>query len=175
VLVAAAAVRAALLVQTLGRPGLRDILLLDSRVYDGIATQIAAGGLLAGSEAFTLGPLYAYLVAFFRWLGPDGPELIYAAQQLLGLASIALVALIARRCCGPRAGIAAAALIAFYGAMGMLEVKLMGSTLATFLGVASLSLLLYSNDRCWAAGAGLSGLLLGATCLTRPNTLLFAP
>ena len=175
VLAAAAAVRVAHLFQTLSRPELRDVLLLDSRVYDQMAARITAGDLLAGSEAFSLGPLYAYFVALLRWLGPDGPGVIYAVQQLLGLASIALVALVARRCGGPFAGIAAAVLIAFYGAMGMFEVKLMGSTLATFLGVASLALLLFANDRRWTVGAALPGLLLGAACLARPNTLLFAP
>ncbi|MBW2417101.1 MAG: alkaline phosphatase family protein [Deltaproteobacteria bacterium] len=175
VLAAAAAVRVALLFQTLGRPGLRDLLLLDSRVYDRMATQITAGDLLAGDEAFSLGPLYAYFVSLIRWLGPDGTGVVFAVQQLLGLATVAMVALIARRCCGPRAGIAAALLIGFYGAVGMLEVKLMGSTLATFLGVASLALLLFAHDRRWTIGAALAGLLLGWACLTRPNTLLFVP
>ena len=175
VLAAAAGVRGVLLFQTLSRPELRDMRLLDSRVYDQMAAQITAGDLLAGSEAFGLGPLYAYFVALLRWIGPDGPGCIYAVQQLLGLASVALVALIARRCCGPGAGIAAAALIAFYGAMGMFEVKLMSSTFATFLCVASLALLLFAHDRRWTVGAVIPGLLLGAACLTRPNTLLFAP
>ena len=175
VLAAAAVVRIALLYQTLSRPELRDVLLLDSRVYDQMAAQIASGNLLAGSEAFSLAPLYAYFVALIRWLGPVGPGVLYGVQQLLGLAGIALVALIARRCGGPRAGIAAALLIAFYGAMEMFEVKLMSSTLATFLSLASLALLLFARDRGWTVGAALPGLLLGAACLARPNTLLFAP
>jgi len=175
VLVAAASIRGAHLVQALTHPGLKNVLLLDSRVYDQMASRIVAGDLLAGNEAFTVGPLYAYFVALIRWLGPDGPAGVYAAQGLLGLASVALVALIARRCCGPRAGIAAAALIAFYGAMEMLEVKLMSSSLATFLGLASIALLLFAHERRWTVGAVLPGLLLGATCLARPNTLLFVP
>jgi len=175
VLAVAAGIRLALLFQTLSRPELRDVLLLDSRVYDQMAAKITAGSLLAGSEAFSLAPLYAYFVALIRWLGPAGPGALYGVQQLLGLASIALVALVARRCGGPRAGIAAAVLIAFYGAMEMFEVKLMSSTLATFLSLASLALLLLARDRRWTVGAALSGLVLGAACLARPNTLLFAP
>ena len=175
VLSVVAGVRAVQLFQILDRPGLRDIPLLDSRVYDRIAREIAAGDLLAGSEAFSLGPLYVYFLALFRWLGADGQGVIYAVQQLLGLATIAGVALIAKRCFGPRAGIAAAVLIGFYGATGMLELKLMGSALATFLGVASLVLLLRAHQQRWILGAGLAGFLLGAASLARPNTLLFAP
>jgi tetratricopeptide (TPR) repeat protein len=175
VLASAAALRAVLLLQILDQASRRDVLLLDSRVYEQMADRIAAGDLLAGSEAFSVGPLYAYFVAGLRWLGPDDRGFLYAVQLLLGLATVALVAVIARHCCGSRAAIAAAGSIAFYGAMEMLEVKLMGTTLATFLGVASVALLLFASERRWNLGVALAGLLLGGACLARPNTLLFAP
>ena len=171
VLAVAAIVRAIQLFQTVAGPAAEMPLLLDSRVYDQMASQIVMGGLLAGSEAFSLGPLYAYFVALVRWLGAEEPGVVYAVQQLLGLGNIALVALIARRCCGPRAGIAAAVLIAFYGATAMLELKFMGSTLATFLGVSSVALLLLANERRSTVAAGAAGLLLGAACLARPAPL----
>jgi len=175
VLLAAGAIRLVYLVSTLVRPELRDLLILDSRAYVEMASVIAAGDLLAGSEAYFHGPLYAYYLALFHALfGPQtGP--VYLSQQLLGLASVALTALIARRCFDTRAALGAAILIAGYGAMAMLELKVMASSLAVFLSLASLLSLLAARDLDWKLGALMPGIALGLACLARPNSLLFAP
>jgi hypothetical protein len=69
----------------------------------------------------------------------------------------------------------AAALVALYGAMALLEVKVMASTLAVFGSLLALALLVVARERGWRAGALLPGLALGLACLARPNTLAFVP
>ncbi len=175
ILLIAAALRALYLADTLRDPLLRNLLILDSRSYDAMARVIAGGDWSAGDETFSLSPLYPYFLALLRGLVGDGTGVVYAAQQLLGLGSVALTALIARRCFGTGAALVAAGLIALYGAMAMLEVKVMASTLSVFGSLASLQLLLVARERQWRAGAFLPGAALGLTCLARPNTLLFLP
>jgi 4-amino-4-deoxy-L-arabinose transferase-like glycosyltransferase len=175
ILLGAATARGLYLAETLGDPLLRDLLILDSRSYDALARVIVAGGWRAGDEVYALGPLYPYALAALRGLVGDGTGFVYAIQQLLGLGSVALTALIARRCFGTGAALVAAGLVAFYGAMALLEVKVMASTLATFASLASLQLLLVARDRRWRVGALLPGAVLGLACLARPNTLLFLP
>jgi 4-amino-4-deoxy-L-arabinose transferase-like glycosyltransferase len=175
ILLGAATARSLYLAQTLGDPLLRDLLILDSRSYDALARVIAEGDWGAGDEVYALGPLYPYALAALRSLVGDGTAWVYATQQLLGLGSVTLTALIARRCFGTNAALVAAGLAAFYGAMAMLEVKVMASTLAVFTSLASLQLLLVARDRRWRTGALLPGAALGLTCLARPNTLLFLP
>lgn len=175
VLGVAAVLRGAVLLQTLSDPLLRDLLILDSRIYSEFAERIAGGDLRAGSEVFALGPLYMYFLAALRVGWVEGTAPVYAVQWLLGLGSIACVASIARRCFDERAALVAAASFALYGAMAVLEVKVMASTLAVFLGLLGLRGLLAARDgggRGWALAAGLA---LGLACLARPNTLLFVP
>ena len=175
ILLGAATFRALYLAQTLADPLLRDLLILDSRSYDALARSVTGGDWRAGNEVYALGPLYPYSLALLRSLVGDGTGFVYATQQLLGLGSVALTALIARRCFGTGAALIAAGLVACYGAMAMLEVKVMASTLAVFASLASLQLLLVARERRWRFGALLPGAALGLACLARPNTLLFLP
>lgn len=175
VLSLAAALRFVYLTQTLSDPLLRDLLILDSRIYDEMAAVIAGGDWSAGREPYSLGPLYAYFLALLRGVFGEGSGAVYVVQQGLGLGSIALTALLARRCFGVRVALVAAALTALYGAMALLEMKVMSSTLAVFASLASLELLLRARERGGWLAACFAGVTLGLACLARPNTLLFLP
>ncbi|MFQ5418676.1 MAG: glycosyltransferase family 39 protein, partial [Myxococcota bacterium] len=114
-------------------------------------------------------------LAGVRLLFGQGTAPIFLVQQILGLGAVALTAFLARRCFGVRPALAAAALLGLYGQLAMLELKVMASTLAVFLSLASLLLLLTARERSWRFAAFLPGWVLGMACLARPNTLLFVP
>lgn len=175
VLAVAAVLRAVYLIETLRVPFYKDFLLLDSKGYWEMAELIAAGDWLAGSEAYTLGPLYPYFLALLRAVAGSDTVAVFGAQQLLGLASLWLTGWIARACFGARAGVAAAAVMALYAPVALMELKVMASSAALFLGLATVALLLRARQERWRGWALFPGLLLGLTCLARPNTLLFAP
>jgi 4-amino-4-deoxy-L-arabinose transferase-like glycosyltransferase len=171
----AAILRIIYLAQTLSIPLYKDFLLLDSEQYKAMAGKIAEGDWVAGTEAYSLAPLYSYFLAVLQSLiGTDNVN-IFVAQQGLGLASILLTGLITRSCFNARAGIAAAALLALYGPMALMELKVMASSLAIFLSLASLAVLLVARDKRSLSFSFIAGLVIGFACLARPNTLLFCP
>jgi len=163
------------LLQTLSIPLYKDFLLLDSEQYKAMGEKIAGGDWIAGTEAYSLAPLYSYFLAALQSLVGTGNVNVFITQQGLGLLSILLTGLIARACFGARAAIAASALIALYAPMALLELKLMASSLALILSLASILLLLRARERRSLVFSLLAGLVLGLTCLARPNTLLFCP
>jgi 4-amino-4-deoxy-L-arabinose transferase-like glycosyltransferase len=175
VLAAAAALRAIYLVLAVAVPDYFALLILDSTVYDAMASRILGGDLAADDVAYRLAPLYAYFVALVRIVFGDGLVAIFGLQQVIGLGSVALTGLIARRCFGARAGIAAAAMIALVGVLAMHELKLLSSTLAVFLSLLAVYDLLRARDRTSSRRLLVSGLILGLACIARPNTLLFCP
>jgi 4-amino-4-deoxy-L-arabinose transferase-like glycosyltransferase len=175
VLIGAALLRLCQLVGTLLVPGLHGVLLLDSQLYHEMAGRIAAGDLLGGDALFTLAPLYPYVLAVGRALFGESLIPLLLLQQAIALGSIALTAMIGRRCFGGAAGLAAACLFALYGAAAMLELKLMATTLAIFTSQLALLALLRSRERDDFGTGLLAGLALGIAALVRPNLLLFVP
>lgn len=149
-------------------------LMLDAQVYDLWATRIAAGE-WTGGPVFYHAPLYPYLLAFFfRFLGHHYLP-VYLLQAALGVAVLYLVFRIGRRCVSPVAGLAAAALLALYAPLPFFETKIMSTSVAVALAVASLALLVEA----WERGGPLrwlgAGALIGVTALAHPASLLLAP
>jgi 4-amino-4-deoxy-L-arabinose transferase-like glycosyltransferase len=175
VLAGALAIRAIYLIETLRIPFYKDFLLLDSKRYKEMAELIAAGDWLAGSEAYTVGPLYSYLLALLQVTVSGDTAAIFVMQQLLGLASLWLTGWLACVCFGARAGIAASALMALYAPVALMELKVMATSTALFLGLAAVALLVRARRERWGWRSLLPGLLLGLACLARPNLLLFCP
>jgi len=136
-----------------------------------------ARGLLAGTwpgrEPFFMGPFFSYLLAVVYAL--PGPDLfsIRLAQLLLGLATIAGSALIARRLFGDVAGSIAAWLLAFYGPLVFYEqMPLLETSFVCFC------VFLFERTLAWRNGAGLrgalpAGLLLGALVALRGTSILY--
>jgi 4-amino-4-deoxy-L-arabinose transferase-like glycosyltransferase len=112
-------------------------------------------------------PLYPLWVGAVYSLGGVHPGLVKGAQVLFGAAVILLAWLLARRLFGPRAGIAAAFLVAAYPMGFQFEELLYSEAIATPLLLCVLVL-------AWTRAptprrAALTGAALGAALLTRPS------
>lgn len=155
-------------------PSLQHMLVLDSERYYEAGRKIAAGGLAGGSEEFVFGPLYAYYVGLVQALGGSWWS-IYVSQVCLAGMGLWLLYRIGRAVFGKTSAVLGATLWVLYGASGLLELKVVESTLATTLLLAAVFFLLPGRG----VGRGLSellaGLALGLASLVRPNTLLVLP
>lgn len=174
VLGAVAAVHVAHLLCTAWVPGLADLYILDSRVYDEMADAFVASGFFAGDEAFGHAPLYPLWLAALRRLS-SWPLIPLVLQVAMGVLNAALVGAIARRVFDARAAAPAIALYGLYAPAAMLETKLMASTLGVTLALAALRLLVETRPGVRPGACVVAGVALGAACLVRPNTLLFVP
>jgi len=149
-------------------------LMLDAQVYDLWATRIAAGAWLGG-PVFYHAPLYPYLLAFiFRFLVHHYLP-VYLLQMALGVGVLFLVYRVGRRCASPVAGLAAAALLALYAPLPFFETKIMSTSVAVALAVASLALLVEAWERGGLPRWLGAGALIGVTALAHPASLLLAP
>lgn len=156
-------------------PGLRDLYLLDSRVYDEMADAFRAHGFFGGDAAFGHAPLYPLMLAALRAVGLDAAWVPLAFQVALGIASVAAVGELARRIFGASAQAPALCLFGLYAPAVMLETKLMATTLGVALLLLTLLLLIQREQPLRPWRVAVAGLVLGCACLVRPNTLLFAP
>lgn len=147
---------------------------LDAKSYDDWAQEILAGNFMR-STAFYQSPLYSYFLALLYKIFGHSLTLVAYVQALLGAATVGIVAYIAQRHFGPRAGMEAGLLAAldrvflFYTAP-VLKETLMLFLMALFLYFA-LELFMHGRkrDAVWA------GLLLGLTALVRGNVLILLP
>jgi tetratricopeptide (TPR) repeat protein len=150
---------------------LGELLLLDSKMYWDDAHALLGGNF--GTEPYRTGPLYPLVLAsLWSVFGVSLPA-VFAVQTMVGLGSIVLVTLLARRVASAQAACAAGTAFAAYGPTIMLEAKLMSETLAVALvlfGTYLLTGVSLSRRRCVA-----SGVVLGAACLLRPDFLLALP
>ena len=143
--------------------------ILDGAYYVEWGRAIASGA--PGPEgAYYLAPLYPYLVALFAALFGESLVPLLAFQNLLSLATAALVGLVAFRAGGAAAGLIASALYTFHQPILFFASRPVGEGSALFLLVLAL----------WFAGgrrpfaAGWAGLACGLAALARPNLLLVA-
>ncbi len=156
-------------------PGLADLYILDSRVYDAMANDFLAQGFFAGDEAFGHAPLYPLWLAALRFVGLDAALFPLALQVGLGILNAGLVGGLARRIFGGPAAAPAIVLYGLYGPAAMLETKLMATTLGVSLLLVALWLLVRDEGEASRRRFLVAGLVLGAACLVRPNLLLFVP
>lgn len=147
--------------------------IMDSRYYDEMAQDIARGNVVRG-EAFFMGPLYPYLLAFlYKIVGRDF-MVVRLLQVLGGALTVALAFAIGRRLFRPTAALAGAALLAFDGAMTFYESQLLMEGLGTLLNCVALCLLVSARDDVSPRRAALTGAVLGLSALARASILLFA-
>jgi 4-amino-4-deoxy-L-arabinose transferase-like glycosyltransferase len=150
------------------------ILMGDSRSYDGWAREIAAGDWL-GSEVFYQAPLYPYFLAvLYRVLGDD-PTAVRLFQALLGAGSCVLVARAGWQFFSTRAGVAAGLLMAAYAPAVFADTIIEKSVLVLFLLSLALSILGTVAARPRPGACVALGAAIGALALARENALVFAP
>lgn len=114
-------------------------------------------------------PGYPYALSLIDRLTGARALAVRAVQCVMGLASALLAFVLARRVCGPVAGIAAAALSSLYWPAIFFEGELLDSTLLTALLLTALLCLQRAGDEPTARRALTAGVLLGAAVLVRPN------
>ncbi len=154
----------------------------DEREYAALGERLAAGGdlRLPTGEVAKRMPLYPVFIAAIRGLG--GPDhwrnAVLAYQILLALCGTILLALIAERVGGRRAGWIAGTVAALYSPYRFLQAMLLTETLVIFL--LYIAVLLYIAICLQArspAGRGIAiigvSVLIGLATLARANALLF--
>jgi len=149
--------------------------IVDAKTYVEHAHVIAEGGTDGRAEPFWQPPLYPYFLAAIYGLlggGPYPPRLI---QMGMGALSCVLVYWIGRRVFGERIGLLAGLIASICGVFLYFEGELLATTLAVFLDLAAVLMLLRAADGPgWWGWLG-AGLVLGLAALARPNVLLFLP
>jgi 4-amino-4-deoxy-L-arabinose transferase-like glycosyltransferase len=120
-------------------------------------------------------PLYSMYLAVISWFGGTSPLAHRLASCVLGAAAIGVVALVARRIAGERAGIIAGLLGAVYPMLWIND----GMLISESMYVLVIALVLLAAYRLWSTRSRLDALFLGATiglaCLTRPEAIMLVP
>jgi 4-amino-4-deoxy-L-arabinose transferase-like glycosyltransferase len=128
-------------------------------------------------QQFGRAPGYPLFLAALHVTEPSeyAPRRVQMAQALAGAAGIWLMAIIAARAAGPRAGIAAAAIAAVYPPLVWMPGYVLSETVYSTLALAC-ALALDDRGRSRERRSSIpGGLLLGAAILTRPASLFFVP
>ena len=150
---------------------------VDGQTYVNQAQAIAAGNWLGrGQEPFWQPPLYPYLLGMFH-LFIGGDAFFYAVrlfQALAGAATCLLVWSLGRRIFNPGVGLAAGAAAAIYGPLIYFDGEILPASLATFLDLAGVALLLRCLRNPTAPGFFGAGALFGLASLTVATVLGFA-
>jgi 4-amino-4-deoxy-L-arabinose transferase-like glycosyltransferase len=120
-------------------------------------------------------PLYPIVLAALSKAGLSSTLAHRSLGIVLGMISIVLIALIARRIAGPAAGLAAAIIAAAYPIFIGADADLMSETLYGPLIGATLLAALSLREHPRAAAAALLGALIALAALTRSEGLLLLP
>jgi len=153
----------------------------DEREYLALGAALAEDGVLRlpSGEFARRPPLYPALLAAVRWW--QGPELwlnaVLLVQTALSWAATMLLALLAERIGGPRAGWLAGAVAALYSPFRYLQMSFLTETLLILLATAAVWAYVRAVTAAPPAGRRLAltagaSLLIGLAALTRPNALL---
>ncbi len=120
-------------------------------------------------------PLTLFVLAPAQWLAPGSVLAQRLVMTLLGCVSILLVARLARRLGGDRAGVLAAALAAGYAGFWMNDAVVMSEGPTTLVVCLVLLASIGYLDAPSGPRAALAGSLTGLVALARPELLLVAP
>ena len=120
-------------------------------------------------------PLYGLFLAGITLLGGETPTAHRLASTVLGTATVLVLALLARRLIGDRAGIATAAVVAVYPALWVNDYLLLSETMAAFL----IAVALFATYRFTATPsvrrAAVMGAAMAAAALGRAELALLVP
>jgi len=129
------------------------------------------------ADAFYKPPAYSFILHAFDADTLEGAQRVRWLQLVMGLASLWLVFVLARRRGGDLAGCAAFVLLLSYAPSSFFETKLLDATTGSFLLLLTVAATDLSGfDGKGRAGAGLlAGVLFGLSGLTRTVNLLLVP
>lgn len=131
---------------------------LDARLYHRWAASLAAGD-PAPSAPFYHAPGYPEMLALVYGVFGANPMAGIVAQSLLGVATTALVALLARRLFGTATAVTAAVLFAAYGPVYFFEAKLLAATVSVFLSMLVVTLAVQAETASGGGAGGSRGML----------------
>jgi 4-amino-4-deoxy-L-arabinose transferase-like glycosyltransferase len=120
-------------------------------------------------------PMYSIYLALWSALGLDGVTAHRLASSMLGVASIVVVGLLARRIAGDGAGLVAAAIMAVYPEIWINDGMLLSETMAIFMTAVALTAAYAFWQKPTTRSAILLGLAFGGAALSRSELLLLFP
>ena len=163
------------ILQSLGSLQMR-VPILDARFYDEMARDIAAGHIIR-KEAFFMGPLYPYFMAFVYSVFGKSLLLKGLIQIAGGSLTVVLTYLIGSRVFRPSVGMLGALMLALYGTATFYEGQMLMMWLGTLLNMLLLFVLLRASasPRRDTLRFALAGALLGLSALARVNILILLP
>jgi 4-amino-4-deoxy-L-arabinose transferase-like glycosyltransferase len=154
----------------------------DEREYLALARSVARGDgfrypadepLPGTAQRFGRAPGYPAFLAALHVTTPveHVPKRVQIAQALIGALAIWLMASIATRAAGPRAGLAAAAIASVYPPLIWLPAYAWSETLYSCVALAAARALMSEGHR----SSVLGGILIGLAILIRPAMVFFVP
>jgi 4-amino-4-deoxy-L-arabinose transferase-like glycosyltransferase len=176
-LLAAFALKAALLAHFDAHPLLQPTGDMDSGVYARLAADVARGDVLLrgpGPMPYFVSPLYIYFLAAVHVLSAGSLFAAKLVQIALGTAAVGLVWGMTRRLFDDRAALVAGILYALTGIVSFHEILILQAALDPFLTALFLYLIAVGltsgslSSKVWVAAGAAGGLL----ALNRPNALL---
>ncbi len=147
---------------------------IDPLYHDLWAKQIASGNIL-GSGPFFRAPFYAYFLGAVYALA--GPSLAVAkiVQHFIGSGSCLLIFLFADKYFNRAAALLAGFVSAFYWVFIYFEDELLLDSLLVLFSLLFVWSLMRAGENQRLSRYFLSGLILGAASITRPNFVIFVP
>jgi len=171
VLFAAAALRVIYVIQYLTVTPFAHAVISDSAYYDAWAVRVLAGQGY-GPSPYYMAPLYPYLLAGIYWAFGHSLPAVAWIQSALGLLNLTMIYALGRRINGHPTGLLAMILATLYAPLMFLEPKPLTETVTITLSLASLLALYHAINKPKFLTYIVAGILLGLSCLARPNMLL---
>lgn len=150
-------------------------LVLDAEWHDQAARSILAGHPLAEGDVLFRPPLYPMLLSAVYKVVGAGTLVPRLLQSILGLATVVLIARIARRTHGEDAAKLAAILAATFGMFIYFEAEILTTALGVFLVAAATDLLLEGLSLASPARLVFAGLAVGLGALAHGTLAILAP
>ena len=150
------------------------VLRLDELYHDTWARQIASGHWW-DTEPFFRAPLYVYLLALTYKIFGHSLFLPRLLQILMGSLSCVLIFLIAKNLFNRTVGVLSGVVACFYAMLILYDAHLLITSLAVFLDLVLIGLLLRAGKRPRPVNWFFCGIVLGLSAIARPNILVFVP
>jgi 4-amino-4-deoxy-L-arabinose transferase-like glycosyltransferase len=156
----------------------RPLMLNDSLYYSLQARQLAHGvwfrELFVDQPGAEHGPLTSSLMAFVSW-GSDPVNRQRIVTVACGIATVAVIGMVARRLGGDRVGLIAAAVAALYPNLWINDGLVMSESVSCLLIALALWAIVAWSDKPTLRSAVLVGLAAGLGTLARSEVVLFVP